>query len=293
MSSQNLNISAKNITGKCDLKCSYSFKYSESSSTAKNNGIMLSLTYDSRSVPPVVYNSEKYNVSTIMITSPSLHVFDGNTMPGEIIIEHVPVNGGNNLAVCIPFSSSSESSTASSIITEIIQTAATNAPSQGDSTNLNMSNFNLQHIIPRKPFYAYSYTRTDYIVFGTLEAIPLSSSTISTLQQIIQPYPIQMPSVDLFYNSKGPISGVQIGDGLYISCQPTGSSEEETAVTYDKNSSSVDFSNVLDSPIFKTIIMVVIGCILFIIVFYGLNAFYKYLSPEISNYERYKKYIIN
>jgi hypothetical protein len=290
MSTQNLNISSKNITGKCDLKCSYAFKYSESSSTAKNNGIMLSLTYDSRSVPPVVYNSAKYNVSTIMITSPSLHIFDGSSMPGEIIIEHVPVNGGNNLAVCIPFSSSSESSTASSIITEIIQTVATNAPSQGDSTNLNISNFNLQNIVPRKPFYAYSYTTTDYIVFGTLEAIPLSSSTISTLQQIVQPYPVQMPSVDLFYNSKGPISGLQIGDGLYISCQPTGSSDEETAVTYNKNSSSVDFSNILDSPIFKLIIIVIIGCILFIIVFYGLSAFYNYISEDASKLPIFPKF---
>jgi len=280
MSTQNINISAQNITGKCDLKCSYSFKYSESSSTAKNNGIMISLTYDSRNVPPVVYNNSKYNVSTIMITSPSLHIFNNNQMPGELIIEHVPVTGGNNLSVCVPFTSSSESSTASDIITNIIQKVATNAPSEGDSTNLNMNNFNLQSIVPRKPFYAYSDVPNDYIVFGANDAIPLSSSTITTLQQIIQPYAVQMPSVPLFYNSKGPISGINIGDGLYISCQPTGSSEEETAVEYDKNSSSTDFSNIIDSPTFKMIIMVIVGCISFIIIFYGLGAFYSYLSGE-------------
>ena len=291
MSTQNINISAKNITGKCDLKCSYSFKYSESSSTAKNNGIMLSLTYDSRSVPPVVYNSGKYNVSTIMITSPSLHVFNNNLMPGEIIIEHIPVNGGNNLNVCVPFISSSESSAASNIITEIIQKVSTNAPSDGDSTNLNISNFNLQNIVPRKPFFAYTVSNTDYIVFGHLDAIPLSSSTLSTLQKIIKPYPISMPSAPLFYNSKGPISGLPIGDGIYISCQPTGSSKEETAVTYDKNSSSVDFSNVLDSPIFKLIIFILIGCMLFIIIFYGLSVFYNYLSedtPKLLSFTKFK-----
>lgn len=291
MTTQNINISAKNITGKCNLKCSYAFKYSESSSTAKNNGVMLSLTYDSRSVPPVVYNNSKYNVSKIMITSPSLHIFNDKSMPGEITIEHVPVNGGNNLKVCIPFTSSSESSTASNIITEVIEKVASNAPSEGDSTNLNMSNFNIQHIVPRKPFFAYSVNRNDYIVFGELEAIPLSSSTITTLQNIIKPFPLQMPSAPLFYNSKGPISGIQIGDGLYISCQPTGSSEEETSVTYDKNSSSVDFSNVLDSPIFKTIIVVIIGCIVFIIIFYGLGAFYSYLSedaPKLSTFTKFR-----
>ena len=246
MSNQKINISAKNITGKCDLKCSYAFKYSESNLTAKNDGVVISITYDSTSVPPVIYNAEKYNVSKIMITSPSLHIFNDNSMPGEIIVEHIPVKGGNNLNVCLPFTSSSESSTGSDLITQVIQTVATNAPSEGDSTNLNISNFNLQNIIPRKPFFAYSTKHYDYIVFGELNAIPLSSSTITTLQQIIKPFPLPMPNAPLFYNSKGPISGLQIGDGLYISCQPTGSSDEETEVSYDKNSSSIDFSNILN-----------------------------------------------
>ena len=281
MSNQKLNISLKNIAGKCDLKCSYGFKYSESNSTAKNNGIMLKLTYDSTSVPPVIYNKEKYNVSEVTIASPSLHMFNNTQLPGEIIIAHAPVKGGNLLQVSIPFKSSSESSTASQIITDIIKKVATNAPSQGDSTNLNM-NFNLQNIVPRKPFFSYTQQGSDWIVFGELDAIPLSSTTISTLQQIIKPYSIDIPNVDLFYNANGPSSGVQIGDGIYISCQPTGSSNEETAIEYDKtpSSTSVDFSNILESPIFKSIIMIFIGCLLFIIFFYGISVFYGYLSSD-------------
>lgn len=280
MSDQNINISAKNITGKCDLKCSYSFKYSESNSTAKNGGVVIDITYDSRSVPPVVYNNEKYNVSKISITSPSLHTYNDNSMPGEIIVEHVPEKGGNHLKVCVPFTSSSESSKASDLITQVIEKVSTNAPSDGDSTNLNISNFNLQNIIPRKPFFAYSYGNDDFIVFGALDAIPLSSSTITTLQQIIQPYALLMPSAPLFYNSSGPISGLQIGEGIYISCKPTGSSEEEIAVEYDKNTSSVDFSNIYKNPVFKVIILILIGCILFGIVFYGINSFYSYLLED-------------
>ncbi len=290
MSNQNINISAKNITGKCDLKCSYAFKYSESNSTAKNNGVMIDLTYDSRSVPPVVYNKEKYTVSNIIITSPSLHLFNDISMPGEIIIKHIPIKGGNHLNVCIPFVSSSETSTSSNLITQVIEKVAANAPSEGDSTNLNISGFSLQNIIPRKPYFAYSADSNDYIVFGALDAIPLSSSTISTLQQIIQPFPLPMPSAQLFYNSKGPISGLQIGDGLYISCQPTGSSDDETAVTYDKNSSSIDFSNIYKSPVFKLLIMIVIGCILFIIVFYGLSSFYNYLSEDAPKVPAFPKF---
>ena len=281
MSNPNINISPKNIAGKCDLKCSYAFKYSESNSTAKNNGVMIALTYDSSNIPPVIYNQEKYTVETISITSPSLHLFNDNSAPGEIVIIHNPVKGGNILKVGIPFKSSSESSNASQLITDVIKKVATNAPSQGDSTNLNM-NFNLQTIVPRKPFYAYSVENTDWIVFGELDAIPLSSSTIETLQQIIKPFPLSMPIADLYYNSKGPSSGLQLGDGIYISCQPTGSSQDETAVEYDKNttSSSIDFSNIYESPIFKLLILIILGCLLFIIVFYGISAFYSYLSSD-------------
>lgn len=290
MSNQNLNISPKNVAGKCDLKCSYGFKYSESNSTAKNNGIMLKLSYDSTSVPPVIYNKEKYNVSDTMIVSPSMHLFNGKQLPGELIISHIPVKGGDLLQVSIPFKSSSDSSTSSQIITDIIRKVATNAPSQGDSTNLNM-NFNLQNIVPRKPFFSYTQDTSVWIVFGELDAIPLSSSTIDTLQKIIKPYPVLVPSVDLFYNSNGPTSGLQLGDGIYISCQPTGSSEEETAVEYDKTPSSttVDFSNILDSPIFKLIITILIGCILFIIIFYGITAFYDYLSSDAQKLPAFPK----
>ena len=230
MSIPNINISTKNITGKCDLKCSYQFKYEESNSTAKNNGVVINLTYDSRSIYPVTYNSQKYNVSSISIVSPSIHIFNDKNMPGEILIEHTPINGGNILNVCIPFVESSESSSASDLITEIIKKVSTNAPSEGETTNINL--ITLQKIVPRKPFYVYNNKSTDYIVFGAIDAIPLSLSIIQTLKQIIKPFSLSTPGENLFYNSKGPISGLQLGDGIYISCQPTGSSQEEMSVTF-------------------------------------------------------------
>jgi len=273
MSNENINISPKNITGKCDLKCSYQFKYPESSSTAKNNGVVINLTYDSRNISPVIYNNQKYNVSNISIMSPSIHMFNNNKMSGEIMIEHSPTNGGNNLNICVPFKSSTESSPASTIISDIIKKVATNSPSEGDTTNI--GSFSLQKIVPRKPFYTYNNNSTDYIVFGMIDAISINSSTITTLQQIIKPFELSTPGESLFYNSKGPITGLQLGDGIYISCQPTGSSQEETEVTYEKDNTSSDFSNISESPIFKMIILILIGCILFISIFYGINIFYE------------------
>jgi carbonic anhydrase len=292
MTTQNINISSSNVTGTCDYKCSYSFKYTESSSTANNNGVTINLTYDSASIANVVFNEQKYNVGSITIASPSIHIFDGSTMAGEIIITHNPVTTGNILEVCIPFTNSSDSSSAGNIITEIINKVATNAPREGESTNLNIQDFNLQNIIPRKPYFYYSNNNTNWIVFGSLNAIPLSSSTITTLQQIIKPFPIPTPGGDLFYNSKGPTSGIQIGgDGIYISCQPTGSSEEETAVTYDKTStSSIDFSNITQNPMFQLVILIIVGIILFLIIFYGISMFYSYITSDTPKLPRFPKF---
>ena len=281
MSGQNINISASNVNGSCDLKCSYAFTYSESNSTATNQGQFIDVTYDSSGVPPVVFNEEKYEVEKITITSPSIHYFNNATMSGEIIITHNPIKGGNSLKVCIPFTSSSESSTASNLITEIINKVSSNAPSMGDTTLLNIQNFTIQSIVPRKPFFTYENANVNWIVYSNLDAIPLSSSILNTLKQIIQPFPLSTPGTDLFYNSKGPISGVQIGDGLYISCQPTGSSQDEISVEYDKNSSSsIDFASLLNNPSFKYVMMVLLGCILFVLLFYGINMFYTYLSSD-------------
>jgi hypothetical protein len=287
---QKLDISAKNVAGKCDFKCSYNFKYSESAYVAKNDGIMINLTYDSANEAPVVFNQQKYNVGNIKVVSPSIHMFNGKSLSGELIITHNPVNGGNSLDVCIPFKSSIETSTASQIITDIIIKVAATAPSSGDSTNLNMT-FNLQSIVPRKPFFYYTQGTRDTIVFGELEAIPLKSSTIDILQKIIEPYPINMPPAQLFYNAIGPTSGIQLDSGIYISCRPTGSSKEDIPVEYDKMSSSstTNFTDILENPIVETLIYIIIGCLLLVIVFYAIRVFYDYSEtgsiklPFISN----------
>jgi carbonic anhydrase len=275
----NINISQKNVSGKCDLKCSYNFNYSESNTTAKNNGVTIALTYDNSSVPPVIYNNQKYTVSNITIMCPSIHMFNGSAAAAEIVIEHVPISGGPNLMVAIPFTSSSESSAASNVIMEIIKGVSTNAPSEGNSTNLNITGFNLQTIIPLKPFFSYtSPDNNDWIVFGSLEAIPLNSNILATLGKIIKPYPISTRGAALFYNSSGPNTGKTVGDGIYISCQPTGSSEEKTAITYSKNQTSYDFSNVFNNPTAFLIFQVLIGCILFIIIFLFCSYIFSWIT---------------
>lgn len=279
MSTENINISRKNVSGKCDLKCAYNFKYSQSNSTAKNNGVNINLTYDNTSVPPVLYNNNQYIVSNIIINCPSIHYFNGILLDAEITIEHTPVKGGPNLFVCVPIISSSESSQASILLNEIIESVATNAPVEGESTNLNLSDFNLTNIIPNKPFFSYTDDKkNDFIVFGNLDAIPLNSNSLTTLSQIIKPFPISTIGNSLFYNSSGPNSSGNIGGGIYISCSPTGDSDEEIPVDYSKNTTTYNFSNMLQSPIFKLIFQFIIGLLVTIIVFSIISYLYSFLT---------------
>ena len=286
MSTDNINISRDNIVGKCDLKCSYNFKYSQSNSTAKNNGINVNLTYDNSSVPPVLYNNEKYNVSKVIIYKPSIHYFNGGKVDGEIAIEHIPIKGGSNLIVCIPIKSSTNSTDASIIINEIIDGVSSNAPAEGESTNLNISNFNLQNIVPVKPFYSYSdFKNNDYIIFGILDAIPLSLSKLNILGKIIKPFQISTQGSSLFYNSSGP-NTTSIGEGIYISCNPTGASDEEVKVEYEKNTVSYNFSNILESPVMKIFFQILIGLILSIIVFTTISYIYSFLTIGVTKLPR-------
>jgi len=281
--SENINISTNNVQGKCDLKCSYNFKYPETNLTAKNNGTLISLTSDTNNTTPVTYNAQKYNVSNILIVKPSIHIFNNSPASAEIIIEHTPVSGGQQFFVGIPITSSTESSDASNFITQIIESVATNAPAANETTNINISGFTLDKIVPVKPFFSYSTpgNQGEWVVFPIINAIPLNNGTLTTLGQIIQPFPIPTPSNGLFFNSNGPNSGGNMGDGIYISCQPTGSSEEEISVSYNKNTSSaVDTSSMLNNPTTLIIVQVIIGCIIFIITFFSLNYAYNYLVSK-------------
>jgi carbonic anhydrase len=270
-----MNISRDNIKGKCDLKCSYNFKYAESTTTAKNNGEMLSLTYDNSSATQVLYNNKKYTVTSIYITSPSIHTFNGSTTDAEICIEHTPINGGPQFSVGIPIKSSSDANAASSLLTEIIAAASTSVPTKGNSASLNIDGFSLDKIVPNKPFFSYTSSRdnTQWIVYGIVDAIPLNSSALATLGQIITPFPLTMSGDALFYNSTGPNS-VSIGEGIYIKCNPTGSSEEEVSIDYAKNQTSSGLNDLFSGSVISIILQSIVLIIIIVIFFYLIKFIY-------------------
>ena len=277
-----INITKQNIYGNCDLKCSYNYKYNESNSIATNKGVYISLSYDKGTSSPVIYNNQKYYVSNINIYNNSLHKFDGSFVNSELIIEHAPELGGEILYVCIPIIKSLNNSQASNILGEIIKIVSNNAPREGEKANLNISGFNLNNIVPKKPFYAYTGTqglKGQVVVFGLDYAIALNSSTIDGLTKIIKPYPLTVTGGNLFFNKIGP-NNIQLDDGIYISCQPTGSSKEETQVSYSSsNFSNNNFADIFNSSNGSYILRIIFICIFFVLVFMLLSFGYNRLSP--------------
>jgi hypothetical protein len=280
-----INISRQNVTSNCDLKCAYNFKYPETSLTANNEGALIIFNFDQTNTPPVVYNQQKYNVENMMLITPSMHTFNGATTNAELLISHTPVLGGNQLAVCIPINQSSDSNAASNLVTDLIQSVATNAPAVGETTTINIEGgFTLNKIVPNKPFYSYTDNNNgDYIVFDNLDGIALNSDTLSSLTQIIKPFPLPTPGGNLFYNKNGPnLSNAD--SGIYIKCKPTGSSSKEVPVEYAKNNTQpFSFTNFLNNSTFKMILNIFISLLIFLIIFSGISHGYSYLTGNPIN----------
>lgn len=281
-----IDISMSNITGNCDLKCSYTFHYNSSSCVATNRGDYISVSYDKSSSPPVLYNATNYDVQEIRLYTPSLHSYNGTKTDGELIISHTSNTGASPLLVCIPIKSNNTSSDSALMFKTLIDTVASNAPSDGETTTVNIPDFNLDYIVPKKAFFSYSATEpyqpcsenVDYIVYGPLQAsLDMMPDTLTTLQTIVSSNPYDVKTgPNLFYNESGPNTGT--GDGeIYIDCQPVGASENTVDVVTDMGSSPypISFSDWLKNPIVK----IILGALLFIVILYGVKYFLNMVNP--------------
>lgn len=281
-----IDISISKIVGKCDLKCAYSFHYSNSSCIATNRGDYISISYDKSSSPPVLYNATGYDVQEIRLYTPSLHSYNDSKTDGELIIVHTSNTGSRPLLVCIPIKSNNTSSVSALLFKTLIDTVASSAPSDGEATTVNIPKFNLDFLVPKKPFFSYSATEpyqpcsenVDYVVFGPLQAsLDMMPDTLTKLQSIILSNPYDVKSgPNLFYNDKGPSSGG--GDGeIYIDCQPVGSSDETTEIVTDMGSSPYPetISEWLNNPLVRLFL----GSLLFIVILYVTKYLLDMIKP--------------
>jgi hypothetical protein len=124
----------------------------------------------------------------------------------------------------------------------------------------------------------------------------MSPLVIQAPIKIIKPFPITTPGDSLFYNSTGPNSSNINADGIYISCQPTGSSGE-TAVLYDTNTTSYNLNTLFSTSGGSLFLLIIFSFLAFILLLVGLNYLYSYLmsdtqKPKYLKNQSKEKYII-
>lgn len=271
-----IDINMSKIVGKCDLKCSYSFHYNNSSCVATNRGDYISLSYDKSSSPPVQYNSTGYDVKEIRIYTPSLHSFNGSKYDAEMIIIHNSMTGANPLLVCIPIRNNNTSSLSATFLQTLVDTMANNAPAEEETTTINFPKFNLSYFVPKKPFFSYSATEpyqpcsesVEYIVFNV--TLDITTDTLTKLTKIIKSNPYDVKTgPNLFYNERGANNTGSNNGEIYIDCQPVGQSEETTEVVsyYDSTNNYA----LLNNPIIKLILASLIFIIILFLIKYALN----------------------
>jgi carbonic anhydrase len=280
-----IDINLSKVSGKCDFKCKYSFKYNNSACVATNRGDYISLSYDKSSSPPVLYDAVGYDVQEVRMYSPSLHSYTGSKTDAELVIVHMSNSGTKPLLVCIPIKINNSMSTSAQLFSAIIEIVSNNAPADGETTTVNTDNYNLSDLVPRKPYFSYTATEpyqpcstiVDYVVFSPLNAsldITQESLDLFKTFMIDNPYDVKT-GTEFFYNEKG--SEVSMGNGeIYIDCQPVGSSEETVNVV--KNTSTYDFSI---KDFFKNpIVILILGSLVFIIILFAINYFLNFMKPK-------------
>lgn len=276
-----INLTNTNVKGKCDLKCDYNFKYSNSNSIATNMGSSIQISYEDTGIPPVSYNNIKYIVSMIQITYPSIILYNNSPSLGSLLIEHTSIKDKGIFQVIIPLVTGSSSSTASFLISQIIQSVAINAPNTKENVNLNIQDFTLQSIIPNAPFFTTTTSNSiPIIMFDLKNAISISDTDYQSLSKIITASSTNQSSssgYNIFYNPKGPNSQKPREDEIYISCHPTGNSEEDTSVTYEKQTNTtttINWDTLSQNPIF----IVFLYATIFIILLFFLSSCINMLS---------------
>ena len=225
-----MNIANATVAGSCTLKCVLRCTYEDTPSVLTNEGILLSLTYLSTQDAPVQYNKDKYTVSSIQLSYPSRHLFEGKPADAELLLLHTPLLGGPTLTMAFPVALNATQT--SVVVSEIIDTAAQLTPARNDTTQVSMVSWSSLPIT-KQPFYTYTDPSTTWIVFGILHALSISTADMTTLQHMVQPYTVVLPTYSLYLNREGANSNAG-RDGIYIDCSPVQESEETVAITTSK-----------------------------------------------------------
>ena len=174
----------------CREECSYNFEYNPNSSAIVTNmGDYLEIKVDGKN--QVKFNKLNVKVNDVRIYQPSVHLFNGKQMPGEVIIQHSnPM--GDSVLVCIPLVVRDGKGDSNSFFSQLIPHVSNE---KNEKQNVNVSKWSLNYIVPVAPFYFYvgNYPfkpcsgKVNVIIFDSKNAATIGSSDMNILKKIISP----------------------------------------------------------------------------------------------------------
>ena len=256
------NISAPvNITNNtkiCQGSCNYLPEYTNKKILVRNMNSYISVSYDNAdSAPQSKFNNENYKVKEVRIFNKSLHQYNGNYAPGEILLIHQNVTKPNDLLiVSISISISSLATSGTPILNALINATNDQAPRSTLSTAHSSGSvavsppfvpnisFNLQKFISPSPFTYYKGvfsfqstlggcgSQTNIIVYTPQDySVSLTNENYNILKALLNNppanlYPIS-PGGQLYINSKGASNQEE---DIFIDCQPVDASTDTVYV---------------------------------------------------------------
>lgn len=225
----------QNYKSTCDRLCKFNYEYPQSNLSVLNQGSYLKIGYENSSTPSVIFNNVEMSVDEIRLYRPSLHQYNGNNADAELIIKHI--GNGSNVLVCIPISISASKTASSDLLDTILSNTLSKAPNQGESTQINITNFTLNDFVPTASFYSYKGTLPydpcsgsyNYVVFDKRDGAQISTTGFSNLSKLISKQTSQIKTNQFFYNKTGSAEGLSttdLGDGYYLECDAAGDEGE-------------------------------------------------------------------
>jgi carbonic anhydrase len=301
-----INISSTDPSIKeCNVYCTYQYEYNDSACVVSVNksdpsGNYLDIKYDLKNngtSSQVIFNGVGYNVTSIRVYQPSLHTYDNQRAPMELLIFH---DGGvsDKLVVSIPYQSGTASSdytsskTGSQVLQNIINDYSKLSPSPPSSSssspqNLNIKNFNLNNFIPNTQYYYYIGTElpkfgvctqpnsTKYVLFDLSKGGQyISSDAVSKIQNLIAASTFPVKTNTLYKSAKFPNSNSAAAKSneIYIDCNPTGAKGEELYKPANNSSSEISGINkMLDGLKESGVVQFLISIIVSIIVIWVIK----------------------
>lgn len=301
-----INISSTDpSTKECNVYCTYQYEYNDSACVVSVNksdssGNYLDIKYDLKNngtSSQVIFNGVGYNVTSIRVYQPSLHTYDNQRAPIELLIFH---DGGisDKLVVSIPYQSGTASSdytsskTGSQVLQNIINDYSKLSPSPQSSSssnpqNLNIKNFNLNNFIPNTHYYYYIGTElpkfgvctqpnsTKYVLFDLSKGGQyISSDAVSKIQNLIAASTFPVKTNTLYKSAKFPNSNSAAAKSneIYIDCNPTGAKGEELYKPANNSSSEISGINkMLDGLKESGVVQFLISIIVSIIVIWVIK----------------------